>query len=366
MKAEIWIRRGALAAIPLLFALGYWLRTEPVEETASAESALAGAASVNPSGSVPDPLGTAGVKSETSARGSSAKSEAPRAETPESQVTEQRAGEAALAKERLPANVPLPPAPKFDPLPSRAVAARDLPQAPSGKIEIELVPDQGSSLSSTCGGLDVRLITYSDDPSWAFASIAEDRDSAAQIRHVGDSIGGFRVTKIEWDRVWVQSGDTQCAVGMHLGVREAAGERSAGTLPADHMPGQRPSWELPRELVNALEPRSESEDERQIVIDRRMIQAFYQRGSDLFAGMKLEPVKNDERVVGLKLKQVPEKSLLDHLGLEPGDVITSLNEVAITTLEQLIEVLEQSKERQELVSHWKRGGEPFVLRLVAA
>ncbi|HEU5073237.1 MAG TPA: hypothetical protein VFU02_03675, partial [Polyangiaceae bacterium] len=133
----------------------------------------------------------------------------------------------------LSAAEPLPPLSAPVPLPPRVeragVPAVDLPPASPNSGEQVALP---STPAAPCGGLFVRLITVGDDPKAAFASVATSYAAPAQIVHVGDRVGAFRVTKIEWDRVWVQSASERCAVGMHFGARDAQ-EGAAKELSAE-------------------------------------------------------------------------------------------------------------------------------------
>jgi general secretion pathway protein C len=134
-----------------------------------------------------------------------------------------------------------------------------------------------------------------------FASLAPPGEPAA-IRHIGDRIGNWRLEKIEWDRVWLRAGGSRCAVGMHVGAREA-GESVGGTpetpAPVDDAPARAPTWELPRELVNAIEKLADAS----FAVDRAVVPAFYARAADLLAGIRITPLRKNEAVAGITLER---------------------------------------------------------------
>ncbi len=336
MDVDVWVRRAAIAAVPAL-ALAVWLLRKPP----------------------PAPDAAAPV---------TARSAAPATPRPAAPLQN---GERALAQRDAPPP-PTPPAASPPPPASRpppAHAAVDLPLAGAGP---ELPLPRGSAPhrhplhasthahhepASLCGGLEVRLITASDDPAWSFASIATDDDSDAHLRRVGDRVGNWRVTSIDWDRVWVQSGGTRCAVGMHVGAREAQaelhGKHDELLVPADDAP----AWSVPEAIAAAIDKQSETE----IEIGRAAVEQIYAHAAELLSGVQLRPVKRDETVVGIELATVPADSLFDRLGIERGDIVLALNDAPCTTLRGTLDALGQVRDKDSLVARLERDGQAFEL-----
>src|SRR5687767_8360593 len=166
MDVDALVRRVCALAVPAL-ALAVWLlRAEPPAEGGS------------PAADAPQP-------SPSSAPGSGARGSAPSVPSAAGGSGVQRFGEPALA-EPAPAKPAVDP-PLADTLPSR-------PHAPSKRAR---APARASG--SACGGLEVRLITASQDPDWAFASIATAADEPARLYRIGERVGGYRVASIEYD-----------------------------------------------------------------------------------------------------------------------------------------------------------------------
>jgi general secretion pathway protein C len=186
--------------------------------------------------------------------------------------------------------------------------------------------------------------------------MASSFDAPAVMRRVGESIAGYRVTEIEWDRVWVASGGARCAVGMHFGVRQADSELATA------LSGERYAklpWVLPQALVAGLSKRAEME----FSLTSKAIDALFGRGADVFAGLRLKALGPAEQGAGLKLFDIRLDSLLERLGIENGDVLVSLNGESISTARDVERVLDAARDAAEMRVGFERRGEPFVLQL---
>ncbi|MBK7578602.1 MAG: hypothetical protein IPI67_00215 [Myxococcales bacterium] len=326
MDRDAAVRAVALAAIPLI-AGGLYLARDRHAAVAATTSASAASAPPEPRG-----LGAlAGLISER--------------------------GEAALAEQKSasPSARAAPSAPPAD-----AIAATNLPLADAKPTapRVREKPARGA-----CSGVEVRLITESDDPTWAFASLSPAAGERAVIRRVGESIGGMRVVKIEWDRVWLAGGGGRCAAAMLFGAREAA-EADEGTpkrrrhrLP-DELRAEKP-WRLSGEMINGIEKLSESE----FAVDRGLVSAIYSQAGSLLAGVKIEPVRDQDQVVGFELGEVRTDSLLERLGVETGDRVLSIDDTPARDLEALVGALGRAREKDRLIAKLERQGEAFSLRV---
>ena len=343
---EVIVRRALLLLVPVLLGIVYLLRSEkpPARATGSAPSADHLVAAK------PPPVSA-----------SSARPSPPLSSTDGLPLRD--------GSRELTFQVPSATAPAKPPAPERpGVAAVDLPPATVSPPN----PAAPGAPASACGGLFVRLITVADDPKFAFASIATTYGAPAQVVHVGDRVGGFRVTGIEWDRVWVQSGAGRCAVGMHFGARDAqeGAEKELSAEAYDRLP-----WVLPHAIVSGLSKRSEMEFE----IDKAAIAALYARGADVFAGLRvkvLAPVSGvaqdaeaqkdpKAEAVGARLElfDIRLDSFLERLGIESGDVLVSIDDEPADSIDAVVRALEAAQDHPSLVADFTRDGEPFRLTL---
>jgi len=324
---EKLVRRVALLLVPLLLGAVYLLRSEKPAPTAP--SASASKPAPRPPTSAPPASATAG---------------------PMRPFSDERP---VAAPERIPP-APLPPPP---PLERTGAPAVDLPPAsasPPPRVATPLVP------ASPCGGLFVRLITVAADPKVSFASMATSYGAPAQVVHVGERIGGFRVAQIEWDRVWVQSGGGRCAVGMHFGARDAE-EHAAKELSGEAYAAL--PWVLPQSIVDGLSKRSEMEFE----LTAAAIEALYARGADVFAGLRVKVIEAPDEGAGARLElfDIRLDSFLERLGIENNDVLVAINEEPVDSIDAVVKALDAARDKESFTADFTRDGEPFRLSLRA-
>jgi hypothetical protein len=348
MSVDGWIRRAALLAIPLI-AGGLFLAR------GRAPSSLQGTSSdvaTSSSGVGRDPAGVGfgDDEKEVSRRAALARA-----------VSER--GEAALG---TPVAEPSASASeRHEPLPA-ATSAADLPLAgsqPSRRSGRAAPTSRAPSATkgSACGGIEVKLITASEDPEWAFASLSPALGEEAVVRRIGQRIGGWQVDKIEWDRVWLRGGGGRCAVGMHFGAREAEETLPGGKRArlAAELPDEKP-WRVPGEIANSIDKLGETE----FSVEKALVPAIFDRAGQLLSGLSIEPVKHGEDVVGLELGEVQTDSLLERLGVETGDVVLAIDDEPVRDLDALLRALGGVRDRERLVAKLQRNGEAFELRVI--
>jgi type II secretory pathway component PulC len=326
MDVDALVRRVCALAVPAL-ALAVWLlRAEPPAEGGS-------------------PITDAPPPSPSSAPGSGSRSAPPGTPSAPGESGVQRFGERALA-EPAPAKLAVD-LPLADTLPSR-------PRAPSKRAR-----SPGRASGGACGGLEVRLITASQDPAWAFASIATAADEPARLYRIGERVGSYRVASIEYDRVWVHSSGSRCAVSLHAGLREAVEASGKSPTGPTWSEGDAPPWHVPEPIAEAIEKLSETEYR----VTKDVLPALFERGADLFSGMRLQPVEREHEVVGIALDSIPTDSLLERLGVLPGDVLLALGDKRCTSFEATLSALRELRDRQHLVARLERDGTAFDLEL---
>jgi hypothetical protein len=343
MDVDVWVRRIALATLPLIALAIYFCQSDPPqpEEATSVPSASGLPASHD---GIPE-LGKTGV----SAKDLGAKGEAALAGR-----GEQSAGDTTASP-----SPELPPPPKRTRAPQQR-AAVDLPQADGFGSSAS---NDHSAPVGPCGGIEARLITLSDDKDWTFASLALPGEPAS-IKHIGDRIGNYRLAKIEWDRVWLHGAGSRCAIGMHVGARAAVDELGAepgADAVLDDAPRKPPPWSVPQEIATAIE----KINGRRYEIDRGVVGGLYERGGDLLSGMKIMPVLSKDSVVGISLRDIKKDSLLDRFGVEDGDMLVAINGEPCTTLDGTLEALESARKSDRLLASLDRTGKRYQLEVVA-
>ncbi|MEZ4369402.1 MAG: hypothetical protein R3B07_01195 [Polyangiaceae bacterium] len=224
-------------------------------------------------------------------------------------------------------------------------AAVDLPTAtpatPTGHGSIKHRP------SGPCGGLVVRAITHDDeDPT---TSVAVDYDSPAEIKHVGETVGGYRVSRIEWDRVTFSSGGGVCSIAINPGVRESQAGSKGGALElAEGGENSRPAPEpdapaqgvtgggVPLEIAEGIRVDSPLS----ATLEGFTVKALKSRGKKLLKGVELSDAEDSDGHKGVKLSKIKRESLLERLRFLDGDILLSIDDQPITSKERLLEWLE--------------------------
>ncbi|MGE0326170.1 MAG: hypothetical protein AB7K71_18135 [Polyangiaceae bacterium] len=224
-------------------------------------------------------------------------------------------------------------------------AAVDLPTAtpptPKHNASIKHRP------SGPCGGLVVRAITHDDDDPTT--SVAVDYDSPAEIKHVGETVGGYRVSRIEWDRVTFSSGGGVCSITINPGVRESQAGSKGGALElAEGGEKSRPAPEPDAPLQGVTGGGVPLEIAEGIRVDSPLsatlegftVKALKSRGKKLLKGVELSDVEDSDGHRGVKLSKIKRESLLERLRFLDGDILLSIDDQPITSKERLLEWLE--------------------------
>ncbi|MCA9646427.1 MAG: hypothetical protein KC492_37335, partial [Myxococcales bacterium] len=304
------IKWVSLGAIPVLLLIGYVARSQPEEPEGPAEA----------------------PSSETKVSASGASDS----------HTASPLDESWPPKEAKP-NPEARPNPELQP---KQRAAVDLPTAapPTPKRSHGSVKHRPSG---PCGGLVVRAITHDDeDPT---TSVAVDYDSPAEIKHVGETIGGYRVSKIEWDRVTFSSGGGVCSIAINPGVRESQAGSKGGALElAEGGENSRPAPEPnapPQGVTGGGVPLEIAEGIRvdsplSATLEGFTVKALKSRGKKLLKGVELSDAEDSDGHKGVKLSKIKRESLLERLRFLDGDILLSIDDQPITSKERLLEWLE--------------------------
>jgi len=326
MQVDSLVRGAALGVIPVVGVTAYL-----VLQTTSRPSAKPAAAA-----SVTAPVESAEPEAEASAE--------PSAEPSSPDGTPLRVIGDRVIKDRL-ATAPVP----------RRLMAADLPSAsePAPPPSAAVAPNPGA-----CGGIVLKAVTASGEPSWSSASLSPSPTEPAVVRHVGERINSWRIQSIEGTRVWLVGASARCAVEIHpgLGVPEGKTRGRKATALLGH---ETPEWLVPAEIVQGIEKRSETE----FSLLTRTVDAIFARGAPLMAGLRIEPVRRNGAIAGIELDLVPAGSLLERLGIESGDVLLAVNEEPAPSPQAAVAALGRARQQARMVARLERRGEAFDLEV---
>jgi general secretion pathway protein C len=162
----------------------------------------------------------------------------------------------------------------------------------------------------------------------------------SRVVAVGETAFGGRVAAIESGRVMV----------------EFDGEQKELRLPR-----AQPLPPAPAPVVAAArtEPAADG-----VTIERRELERrLASETSRILAETTLTPVTEGTNVTGFRLSRIPEGSILSDAGLQPGDVLTSVNDVPIDSLATLVGLYPRLQTESNVRAVVLRSGVPVTLSL---
>lgn len=191
----------------------------------------------------------------------------------------------------------------------------DPSKTPDSTKQPSLEDQENPYADPICESLRVLLITTTEDPSWSFAAIATGREKAA-LRRVGDDVGQHIVLAMTWDRVWMRKGGARCQSRLHdaMGMGRIEPQKHNG----QNNPGGRNK--VPSEIADKIRHIADYRYE----VDRSIIETVLEKQRQLLGPVRVIPTR-DAAGSGLKLRGIPQGSLLGSLGLADGDVLQTIN-----------------------------------------
>jgi type II secretion system protein C len=144
-----------------------------------------------------------------------------------------------------------------------------------------------------------------------------------------------------------------------FGGRLVAVRPGAVTLEFD---GQRFDLSLAEGAAPVAALRRTSPDGDGRVLERREVERrLGEEASRILAETTLVPAMDGSRVAGYTLTRVPPGTLLTDAGLQPGDVITEINEVPIDSMATLVSLWPKLQGETQLRAVVLRNGQPVSL-----
>lgn len=209
-------------------------------------------------------------------------------------------------------------------------------------------------LDPICEDTRVLLIVASDDPSWSLATIASGRGEPL-LRRAGDPVEGRSVLAIGWDRVWLAAPGARCQVRIGDNVRTAP--PPPAPRPAATQPPRRGA--LPPEIASRIRKVSENE----FIVDRTAVDMILEKQGELLRSARIVPVREGDRVIGVRLARVASGSLLTAIGLRRGDTIRSINGFDLTDPQSALQAYARLRSADHLAVAVKRGGKDMTIDL---
>ena len=189
--------------------------------------------------------------------------------------------------------------------------------------------------------------TVASDARWSSASIADEQDSTAIYRLRDELPDGSMLIAIRSSSVRV----------------ELEGEQRTLTIVDRRKPKQLAQEDLEQvEETQGLKGVRDAGQGR-YHLRRWAVDAWLEKGRDSLTGVRFSlSLDVDGQVGGLKISELPEGSLLTHLGLAPGDLLHRVGSVILDGPERLSELPALMQNARELDLELTRDGQLFTLR----
>lgn len=239
----------------------------------------------------------------------------------------------------------------FDSVTGPIIGTRPTPEGPSVASD----PDAPTSDEDpSCGFGKVSLISANEDPDWSFAAI-EDGSGNNKLRRLGENVGSHTIQAFGWDRVWLAEGSKVCQ--MKLGEASKGAARKKPTRATKKRPSKRRGRQLPPEMAAKINKISETE----YTVERSVVDEILQNQAELMRSARILPEKEGDKVVGIRLFGIRNGTLLNHLGMQNGDRLESINGFQMSDPQKALEAYGRLQTADSLKVQINRKGTPMTL-----
>lgn len=222
-----------------------------------------------------------------------------------------------------------------------------------------------------CDGVQVAIVTESDDPTWSIAVLQAPGEERASLRRVGDVAGDFEVAYIGFNRVeaspavWLVKDQTklcQALLFTEPATQDAAKSepKVAAKPPAPAPAPRRGAATVPKEIADKIEKVSGTEYN----VDRAVVDNILENQAELMRSARIVPEKGaDGKTVGIRLFGIRPDTLLGTLGLQNGDRIETINGFNMASPEEALNAYARLRTANKLAVKITRRGKPTTLDL---
>jgi len=226
-------------------------------------------------------------------------------------------------------------------------------------------PDTSDPLSSPpCDGIQVLIVTESDDPLWSVAALQGPGEPHPRMRRVGDDVGGKKVAFIGYNpkeqtpSVWIESGAQICQA-MLFRTQPAVAAAPAAPAPAAPPPPAPATGApaLPADIASKIQKVSDTE----FNIDRSVVDKILENQAELMKSARIVPEQKDGKVVGVRMFGIRPETLLGTLGMQNGDRLETINGFNMASPEKALEAYARLRTASALNVKVNRRGAPVSI-----
>ncbi|HVY29848.1 MAG TPA: type II secretion system protein GspC [Polyangiaceae bacterium] len=226
-------------------------------------------------------------------------------------------------------------------------------------------PDTSDPLSSPpCDGIQVLIVTESDDPLWSVAALQGPGEPHPRMRRVGDDVGGKKVAFIGYNpkeqtpSVWIESGAQICQAMLFR--TQPAVAAAPAPAPAAAPPPPAPATgapALPSDIASKIQKVSDTE----FNIDRSVVDKILENQAELMKSARIVPEQKDGKVVGVRMFGIRPDTLLGTLGMQNGDRLETINGFNMASPEKALEAYARLRTASALNVKVNRRGAPVSI-----
>ena len=199
--------------------------------------------------------------------------------------------------------------------------------------------DDDDEPRACAGGLRLVIAAVDrENPKRSIAVLATTPNGKPMV-HPGSTLDGRRVRAIEGDRVYLEEGQRVCFVGTTIATAPPPSPKKPVVI------------ETPSVIAGIARI-----DERHVDVDRLVRDRVLESPTDFMKTLRIAPEIASGKNVGVKLLSVQPGTLLAAIGLQPGDVVKSINGFDVTSPEKLLEAYATLKTAPQLQVGLMRGG----------
>jgi general secretion pathway protein C len=235
---------------------------------------------------------------------------------------------------------------------------------PVETVEKPAEPDTSDPLSSpACDGIQVLIVTESDDPLWSVAALQGPGEPHPRMRRVGDDVGGKKVAFIGYNpreqtpSVWIEGGSTLCQAMLFRTQPPVAAAPAAAPPPVAAPPPTTGAPAVPSDISSKIQKVSDTE----FNIDRSVVDKILENQAELMKTARIVPEQKDGKVVGVRMFGIRPDTLLGTLGLQNGDRLETINGFNMASPEKALEAYARLRTASALNVSVNRRGSPVSI-----
>jgi general secretion pathway protein C len=230
---------------------------------------------------------------------------------------------------------------------------------PEEKKEIEVTDPLGVG---PCAGVQVFILTESDDPLWSFAAVQGPGETGPSLKRVGDAVGSQKVAFIGFNprtnrpALWLE-GDGLCQASLFGEAPPPAPAQAAAPVEAAPVAAAEGDRGMDPELKKKIKKISETDFE----IDRSAVDKILDNQADLMKSARIVPEQKDGKIVGVRMFGIRPETLLGQLGMTNGDRLETINGFDMGSPEKALEAYARLRTAGNLTVTVNRRGKPVVI-----